>query len=193
MAHLLVDGENLKGKIKAVCETLGIRHAAWHTFNFPKLLEHALASYQVNKVIFYFAKIREHKDSIQKSNELIQEQRLLKTTLESYGYDVVLSGSVRGNPDSKGKIIFKEKGVDVRIAVDMVAFACDHEANEIILCSSDSDLQPAIKETMKRGVDVVYLGFELQPNKGMTYTTKKTILIRDAEVENAMPATLPSL
>jgi len=46
----------------------------------------------------------------------------------------------------------------------------------------DSDLQPAIKEVRERGNSVVYLGFESQPNKGITYTTNRTILIRNAEV-----------
>jgi uncharacterized LabA/DUF88 family protein len=194
MAYLLVDGENMKGKIKTVCdESLKVSYPQWHFFNFPQLFNAVLASYQIEKVIFYFAKIKFYKESKQKSNELILEQRLLKTTLESWGYDVVLSGSVRGNHDAKGKMVFKEKGVDVRIAVDMVSFSCDKTTHEIILCSSDSDLQPAIRECMKRGTKVIYLGFESNVNKGMTFTTKKTLLIRDSEVITSMPNTLPSL
>ena len=48
--------------------------------------------------------------------------------------------------------------------------------------SSDSDLQPAIKAVRERGVACMYLGFENQPNKGLSYTTNKTILIRNSEV-----------
>lgn len=55
----------------------------------------------------------------------------------------------------------------------------------IILCSSDSDLQPAIAEVKKRGVEVIYLGFENKPNKGLTYTTSRTILLRNSEVIDA--------
>jgi len=51
-----------------------------------------------------------------------------------------------------------------------------------IIASSDSDLQPAVKELKKRGVEQVYLGFEIDPNKGLSYTTNRTILIRNAEV-----------
>ena len=63
----------------------------------------------------------------------------------------------------------------------MVSLACDRKAGEIILCSSDSDLQPAIEEVNKRKINCVYLGFELNPNKGISYTTKRTILIQNSE------------
>lgn len=60
--------------------------------------------------------------------------------------------------------------------------ACDKELKTAILCSSDSDLQPAIAELRKRNIEVIYLGFENQPNKGLTFTTNRTILIRNSEV-----------
>ena len=61
---------------------------------------------------------------------------------------------------------------------DVTTFA----AKEIILASSDSDLQPAIKEVRDRKVSCVYLGFEEQPNKGLSYTTNRTILMRNSEL-----------
>lgn len=193
MNCLLVDGENIKGKIKYVCDTiLKVNHTQWHHFDFSKLFRSALGSRTIDKTIFYFAKIKVHPSSVKKSHELIQEQRLLKTALESFGYEVILSGSVWGNPTADGKTIFKEKGVDVRIAVDMVSFSCDKKVDELILCSSDSDLQPAINEAIRRGVAVTYLGFGASPNKGLTYTTKETVLIRDTEIKASMPLTLLS-
>jgi len=84
--------------------------------------------------------------------------------------------------NGKTKIVFREKGVDVRMAVDIVVAACDRKVQRIVLCSSDSDLQPAVKEAKERGVEVVYLGFETNPNKGLIYTTNRTILIRDSEI-----------
>lgn len=82
----------------------------------------------------------------------------------------------------KKALVFKEKGVDVKVAVDMVSLSCDKKVKEVILGSSDSDLQPAIKEVRERGTNCVYLGFESQPNKGLTFTTNRTILIRNSEV-----------
>jgi uncharacterized LabA/DUF88 family protein len=84
--------------------------------------------------------------------------------------------------DGKPILVFKEKGVDVKIAVDMVSLSCDKKVREIILASSDSDLQPAIKEVRDRKVNCVYLGFEAQPNKGISYSSNRTILIRNSEL-----------
>jgi len=183
---LLIDGENLKGKIKAVFKKNGKDKPLWHKYDFKGLFGKVLEGITVDRKVFYFARIKEHEDSRKKSKELIEEQRLLKTHLEAQEFEVILSGRVRGHMetgrDGKQILIFKEKGVDVKIAVDMVSLSCDKSVQEIILASSDSDLQPAIKEVRDRKVSCVYLGFEAQPNKGLSYTTNRTILIRNSEI-----------
>ena len=183
---LFIDGENFKGKMRSVFKEAGKEKPVWHEYDFKGLLDKVLAGIELDRKVFYFARIKAHEDSKEKSRQLIEEQRLLKTHLERQGFEIILSGRVRGQMeeggDGKKVLVFKEKGVDVRIAVDMVSVACDKKAEEIILGSSDSDLQPAISETKARGVHCVYLGFEAQPNKGLSYTTGRAILIRNSEV-----------
>ncbi len=183
---LLIDGENFKGKIKAVFKEVKKDKPIWHKYDFKGLLDQVLKDIKIDQKIFYFGKIREHEDSQEKSKQLIEEQRQLKTHLEKQGFKVILAGRVRGQLEeglnSKMVLIFREKGVDVKIAVDMVSLACDKKVKEIILGSSDSDLQPAINEIRNRKISCLYLGFENQPNKGMTFTTNRTILIRNSEV-----------
>ncbi|MFA6554122.1 MAG: NYN domain-containing protein [Candidatus Paceibacterota bacterium] len=183
---LLIDGENLKGKIRAVFSETKNNKPVWHEFDFRGLFVKVLEGFVIDRKIFYFAQIKVHEGSREKSQQLIEEQRLLKTHLENQGFEVVLRGRVRGQMEEglngKKVLVFKEKGVDVKIAVDMVTMACDESVKEIILASSDSDLQPAIKEVRARKVSCVYLGFENQPNKGLSYTTNKTILMRNSEV-----------
>ncbi len=183
---LLIDGENFKGKIRSVFQFAKKDKPVWHDYDFKGLIDTVLKGITLDKKVFYFARIKEHEASKEKSKQLIEEQRLLKTHLEKQGFEVVLSGRVRGQLEDghggKKILVFKEKGVDVKIAVDMVSMSCDHKAREIILGSSDSDLQPAIKEARDRSVECVYLGFEAQPNKGISYTTNRTVLIRNAEV-----------
>jgi len=183
---LLIDGENLKGKMRSVFKDSRIEKPNWHDYDFKGLFEKVLTGKKITRKIFYFARIKEHADSREKSKQLIEDQRLLKTHLEAQGFEVILSGRVRGQleeiQNGKRVLVFKEKGVDVKIAVDMVSIAYTKKAKEIILASSDSDMQPAILEIRAQGVHCTYLGFEAQPNKGMTYTTNKTILVRNAEV-----------
>ena len=64
----------------------------------------------------------------------------------------------------------------------MIILACDKKCDSMILGSSDSDLQPAIKEVVKRGLECIYLGFETKPNRGMIYTTTSNILIKNSEI-----------
>lgn len=183
---LLIDGENFKGKMKSIFKEEGKKRPVWHEYDFKGLLDKVLKGLLIDRKVFYFAHVKEHEDSREKSKYLVEEQRLLKNHLEKLGFEVILSGRVRGQweegQDGKRALIFREKGVDVKIAVDMVSLACDKKVKGIILGSSDSDLQPAIKEVRKRGSNCVYLGFEAQPNKGLTFTTNRTLLIRNSEV-----------
>ena len=183
---LLVDWENLKRKMGLVFKQVKQPRPQWHEYDFRGLFDKVLSGVNIDKTIFYFAKIKEHEDTKKKSKELIEEQRLLKTSLEKQKFQVVLSGRVRGQWEDgifgKKILVFKEKGVDVRIAVDMVSWSCDKKVKEIIIASSDSDLQPAINEVKSRSVSCVYLGFETQVNKGLSYNTHRTILIRNSEV-----------
>jgi len=183
---LLVDGENFKNYLKY---SLGEneRKVIWHKYDFKALFNLVLDDYKIDKVIFYFAKLKKHKETENKSIKLIENQRLLKTHLEKYGFEVIFAGRVRGQEGKSflGRkiFVFKEKGVDVKIGVDMVSFSCDKLFDQIILASSDSDLQPAINESKKRGIKITYLGFEQRPNKGISYNSNKTILIRNSEVK----------
>lgn len=186
MAYLLIDGENFKRKIRTVFKSLSEKQPVWHEYDFKGLTAKVLKDIKIQRAIFYFARVKEHPDTKEKSKTLIEEQRLLKTHLEKQGFEVILSGRIRGQLEDgflkKRVLIFKEKGVDVQIAVDMVSWSCDKKVNSIVLGSSDSDLQPAIKEIRKRGVECIYLGFENEPNKGLTFTTNRTILIRNSEI-----------
>ena len=137
-----------KKEVKEIFKNVGKNKPIWHKYNFKGLLDKVLQDIEINKSIFYFAKIKEHPDTKEKSQKLILQRRLLKVHLENQGFKVILSGAVRGNyrKDGRGKdvLVFKEKGVDISIAVDMVVAACDKMLKTAIVGSSDSDLQPAI-------------------------------------------------
>ncbi len=192
--HLFIDGENFLHKVEDVVrrEKINSEEVDITRMNVRGLLENALGSTLASRTIFYAARLHEHKETKEKSKELIKLQRNLKTTLEKQGFEFIIAGNVRSQIiHSKGEntVLFREKGVDVRIAVDMVAAACDNQIDTAILCSSDSDLQPAVAELRKREIEVVYLGFEMKPNKGLTYTTNRTILLRNSEILHALGVT----
>ena len=67
----------------------------------------------------------------------------------------------------KSNDVFHEKGVDVKIAVDILASAYENLADRIILVSSDTDLLPAVQKAKEKGKMVEYVGFVHQPSQAM--------------------------
>jgi uncharacterized LabA/DUF88 family protein len=189
---LLIDGENLRHKIEQILinHSFEKKSISLLQLDIAKLMSSVLGNSDAMKCVYYSAKLHVWPQTLKKSIELIKMQRNLKTKLEKQGFTFLSAGNVRPqvaetNTKNKTGVTFKEKGVDVKLAVDLVVISCDKTASRVILCSSDSDLQPAVKEARKRGIHVTYLGFESSPNKGLTYTTDQTILIKDTEIINA--------
>ena len=184
---LFIDGENFLHKIEEIVkkESKGKGLAKAINIDLNKLFKKPLKDIAISKKVFYGAKLHYHPDTLKKSKELISSQRKLINNLKKQGYEFIMAGNVRGQKVG-GKIIFREKGVDVKIGVDLVSLACDGKLKTAILCSSDSDLQPAIAELRKRKVEIIYLGFEISPNKGLIYTCNRTILLRNSEVMEAL-------
>ena len=187
---LFIDGENFLHKVEEVLKEEGINKATVDlaSIDLNKLFKGPLKSFKISAKIFYTARLHLHKDTKKKSGELIRIQRKLRNSLARKGYEFVIAGNVRAQKVNN-KIVFREKGVDVKVAVDLVSLACDKKLDTAILCSSDSDLQPAVQELRDRGVEVIYLGFGINPNKGLTYTTNRTILLRNTEVIESLPKT----
>ncbi len=188
---LFIDGENFMHKVQEVLyrQKIDQTNLDVSKIKLNDLFSRALNGMPITRKIFYAARLHEHKETKEKSKELIKFQRSLKTELEKQGFEFIIAGNVRAQTISdhgKSTTTFREKGVDVRIAVDLVSLACDHALDTAVLCSSDSDLQPAITEVKKREVNVIYLGFEMNPNKGLIYTTNRAILLRNSEIVDAV-------
>lgn len=191
---LFVDGENFIAKVEKVIKEEGIsfNKVDITKIRIKELMQSVFKDLIIHENRFYSAKLRVYPETKEKSLYLISKQRALKINLEKEGFTFVIAGNVRGQRvkvDGVTKLVFKEKGVDVRIAVDMVAMTCDNKIDTAIICSSDSDLQPAIQELKERGTTVIYLGFSMSPNKGLTYSTDKTVLFRNSEIIEAVRKT----
>lgn len=189
---LFIDGENFFHKVEEVLKDKKIdsKKLDLTRIDLKKLFTKKLWDYKISKMFFYGARLHEYKDTLKKSRELIDFQRRLKINLEKQGFIFVMAGNVRGQTltvNGHKKVIFREKGVDVKIAVDLVALSCDRKINKAILCSSDSDLQPAVYELKKRKVKITYVGFEINPNKGLSYTTDETVLLKNSDIVAVCP------
>ena len=183
---LFIDGENFLHKVKEILkeEDIDKNKTDLALIDLNKLLQDPLKGFTVSRKIVYVSRLHFHPETKKKSGELIKFQRKLRNHLINQGYEFIVAGNVRAQKVGD-RIFFREKGVDVKIGVDLVSLACKKQLATAILCSSDSDLQPAVAELRERRVEIVYLGFETNPNKGLMYTTNRTILLRNPEVLEA--------
>ena len=64
----------------------------------------------------------------------------------------------------KSEGVFHEKGVDVKIAVDLLVGAYEDIYDVALLISSDTDLIPAIRKIRQLGKKLKYIGFIHNPS-----------------------------
>ena len=197
---VFIDGENFLFSVAKVLKAKGlIKHKSdIKKYSITDIVQSALKDFAVDKTKFYAGKINipiKHPTLVPKSRLIAESQRRLKRSLINQGVEFIMAGHVRlqDTKQENGHLVgvFKEKGTDVRVAVDMLSLACDKVIDTAIIMSSDSDMQPAVKELKARGVTVVYVGFENTINAGLSKTTDKTILIRQSEVITAWHAANP--
>ncbi len=80
--------------------------------------------------------------------------------------------------------VWHEKGVDVRIATDIVRGALKNEYETCYVISSDSDILPAIETAIGAGKKVVYVAFEgITVSKALAINCSSTIFITKSTME----------
>ncbi len=82
----------------------------------------------------------------------------------------------------------REKGIDVKIATDLIVGAVDDKYDSAIVVSSDTDLVPAIDwARMRKKKRVEYVGFSIPDKRGELYASKPTFaLIARTDVQRIL-------
>ena len=132
----------------------------------------------------YYVGIARNLDNTKKSEQIVAGQQKFLSKIENEGF-VIKRGRVMYD---KGKI--REKGTDVKIAVDLIVGAVDNLYNTAILVSSDTDLIPAIQYVKYRGKKLEYVGFSHAPSLGMQKYADFSILLRLEDIEKFKEKTL---
>lgn len=195
---LLIDGENFLFKLSHVIRR---SRRQLNDYDFSRIDLTALIRTMINPLYpegaqivtrFYAARLHAYDETADKSKTLIADQLKMKEHFEAQGITFVYAGNVR-KQGKKDDPVFREKGVDVQIAVDMLLLAADHAVDTIILASSDSDLQPAIAAARARGVKVYYLGFQVQPNQGLIRSVDQPLIVKSTQALTWIPCTKPDV
>jgi len=112
------------------------------------------------------SKLRNRTERVVIDNRVVDHERI-----KQLGINEVIYNTVR------------EKGIDVKIATDMIAGAVDDKYDTAIIVSSDTDLVPAIDWIRKRcNKRVEYIGFSMKPrNEGDESVRPTQALIRHSD------------
>lgn len=180
---IYVDGENLLHRVKEVLanEKL-IEHKTDITkFDLEWLLTQVISG-SSHQVRYYGTRLRlsgiNDPALRQRAEQMIDSQRRLKRCLERQNITFVACGNLRlrGGVSCRKcghqEVIFQEKGVDVRIAVDMAGEAAKGVTQYLV--SSDSDLLPAVDAAKGKGANVAYVTLASSVNRALVAKTDET-------------------
>ena len=126
----------------------------------------------------YYVGIARNVDNNQRSRQIVRGQQKFLAGIENRGF-IIKRGRVMYD---KGRI--REKGTDVKIAVDLIVGAIENIYDTAILVSSDTDLIPAVRYIKHQGKKLEYIGFSHAPSLGMQKYADFSILLRPKDIGN---------
>ncbi|MDD4062315.1 MAG: NYN domain-containing protein [Candidatus Pacebacteria bacterium] len=143
-----IDGNNFYGYLKD--EEIFLNKG--DRFNFQLFVNFLIGNRELVSKRYYVG-IARNIDQTEKSKAIVMGQQKFLSHLEDDGFKIK-RGRVMYD---KGKI--REKGVDVKIAIDLIIGAIDDYYDTMIIVSSDTDLIPAIKYVKHKNKKIEYVGF----------------------------------
>jgi len=152
-------------------------------FNFKDFIDYLVGDRECVSRRYYTGVFR-NIDGTPKSEKLVKGQQKFFTNIEKDGF-IVKRGRIM---PVKG--VYKEKGTDVKIAVDLVIGAVDEYYDTAILVSSDTDLIPAIKYIKYRRKKLEYVGFAHAPSLGIQKYAYLSMLLLPKDIEKFKEKTL---
>lgn len=105
-----------------------------------------------NQIFRYLQKHPNGKTLVKKENKLIEKLRQKDLFAIRLG---VLKFDGWTDPSHTGKPKFRQKGVDMRIGLDMAHLAHLGKVDRIVLITGDTDFIPAMKYVRKSGIQIV--------------------------------------
>jgi len=164
-----IDGSNFYNKIKKILPKTHLTD-----FSYASLAK-SLVEVAEPHIIYYVGEIRQYEGS-RKSEILYANQQKLFTSLRNQNIEIKLGYLLM----SDGR--FREKGVDVQIAVDIVRGAIKNEYDKYYLISSDTDLLPAIKTAKDEGKEIVYIGFENFISRALSNNCSSRMILKKKQI-----------
>ncbi|HVC36381.1 MAG TPA: NYN domain-containing protein [Candidatus Dormibacteraeota bacterium] len=182
-----IDGENLRHRLVSVLLDQKLIDSPEASFSFDlRLLLRYILGQEPEQVVYYTTRIKQPTFKIpltlsKRITNIQETSRRWIAALTNQGLDLVKAGQLKVRESSvcihcgKKTLILQEKGVDVRLATDIVMAAVQDKVQEIAILSSDADMIPALEVVRRSGTRVSYLCFAEELNRAIAAVTDQTI------------------
>ena len=192
---VFVDGENFRQRVVELLCNQGViaDKNAYFSLDVRGLIEDVLGISGV-EINYYASEITTPKGytpsaRIQRQVDGIKENSSRWVAmLKRQGINYIKAGNLKVkegkecNHCHKTQEILQEKGVDVRMALDMLEIAYKTKNVDIVSVSSDTDLCPSYHKIRKRKCKTTYICFSDSVNRAVAAATDETITITPQKV-----------
>lgn len=182
-AFVFIDGNNFYFKLKDLLAQIDGKFSLLN-FNFYKFSEWFVKPNDLTEVRYYIGALKRQRNN-GKSEIMYANQQKLIAKLRQQNISITL-GQLIQHPDKT----FHEKGVDVRLAVEMIRFAREDKYDIAYLLSSDTDLVAAVEEVKSFGKKVQYVGIAKGQSFGLTKVADDVRLLRSEDIQPFLPSAL---
>lgn len=196
MLTVYIDGENFrKNLVRSLIES-GLLLAERDLISYPirNLIEDVL-EVKGASLNYYASKIKlpngyaPNEDVLQQVELIREYSRHWVASLQAQNIQYIKAGNLKIKSSKPCRTchttqdILQEKGVDVRIALDILESAYEQGLdNTIVIASSDTDLCPVIHKVQAKGVKVIYLCFASHINRAMSAVSDETVAISEGKL-----------
>ena len=167
---MFIDGSNFYFKMKS----LGIKRLS--KYNYRALCADLAGDREIVFIGYYVGVVRAKFDDA-------KGQKLRRAQIDLFNHLRNQKILVRKGYLMKNDGVYHEKGVDVKIATDLLVGAYENLYDDAIVISSDTDLLPAMQKVKEKKKMAEYVGFGHQPTLALQTAATRSRLLLIEELE----------
>ncbi len=190
-ASIFIDGENILYSLLSVLipAKLVADRAGLVKFDLISLFVEATKA-NIRPINIYYYGTKPHlvkdmgDDALEASKKMMEHKLVWDKWLEEQKITFITAGNLKARLKREG-VVFQEKGVDVRLAVDMVQLSYEKQKMHFVIASSDSDIIPALRVVAQRGHTITYVAMSGSINKAVAANVDNTITYNRRDIISA--------
>lgn len=161
---VVFDGSNFYHGVKRISPKTHLTD-----FKYTQFVEQITGT-KNNRIEYCIGEVRKKRHD-PRSQKLYSAQQKLFFNLEQQKIEIKKGYMLKVNG------VYREKGVDVRIALDILRGALKDEYDKCFVISSDTDIIPAIQDAQDEGKKIIYVGFKDNLSFALQAVCVQTIII----------------